>query len=1081
MNPNHHPYSLGGGPNLNLLDNMLMAAGFQATDQPIIPKPSLVPQYTYAQDMAMHQHAMNLVQPHVATSVPSDPVHVIVYQNEQQQQQQPISYKIPQLGTTVVAQDQFVVNEQAGQISRSNNHSSSSHSPATATSSRPTNPQLQAAHIQQPVRHIQSPAERKKDIVAQAMQEQKIFEENNAKLEPAQVKQEPGVVEPPPSSTVNNGNTTTTTPTTAGPDVKPVVTGVSEVKTPETTTASTQQRRPYQRTNYNRQQIMPRLQILEDEDDGMTCRLCLASFWYKSEIHEHLKTTHSIADPDKYDREEKEKKLRRIREEQQRIQLAKKQREERERRLREAKYGKSAGRGGKSGPGTIRLTSPGARPPQTPGQRPSFQYRDGAFICDLCKESFSDGNDMVTHWKSHVKKQQAEAGKGGKKGPGRGSGVRGRPPKGGRASRRDDSDSDGSPRKARRLARGGDSSTTASGKKGKGKRGDKGKPRWTAYLLWSTRKRRDVVVDHPDWTFAEIAKWISEEWKKVESDDKDELQKEAEEMNELGIRKLPRDDDGPDLEKETTDEDSDFEEGYRKKQKKPIMLKIKKDAEADGDGKSKKRAGRRTRKKDSDDSDNGSRSGGSDWEPEAEVQPPARSETRSGRQRKRPSFFQEFESQENNLDNILEEFEKQQKAESLKPRLPKPEPKEKKPRKPREKKPKIEPAVLEPQEEEVEVLRSGRTRKKARTTALTSFFASDDEDERGKGASSDDEDFEPPEEPEIEAIEDADDLIEDDDELMDDNDDEDADAGEGDDDALPRRKRKRDMELPPKKRGRPKKILTDAEIEEATRQAMDAKPVIEITKVPRPSAEKKEGEEEGGEPAKKTARKSMKSSQQENEGFKVRPTWVNEALTDSEDEDGNSKTKRLGVKKEPVEGQNNGEEDEGDDGEKQKEGSEKDKDDAAAKESHPVEETPEAEAEEESGANPLDDDENPLEEGDSNPLEENQDADDNPLGEADYSESVPMDSNPLDEEPEENGLPDPEEDPFATGGGAAAEPSEDPFDAVAGVGAAEGEAAPAPLDVPLTEEDLLTGPAHNLDDSQYKPDYNDSNFDEIFK
>ena len=29
MNPNHHPYGLGGGPNLNLLDNMLMAAGFQ--------------------------------------------------------------------------------------------------------------------------------------------------------------------------------------------------------------------------------------------------------------------------------------------------------------------------------------------------------------------------------------------------------------------------------------------------------------------------------------------------------------------------------------------------------------------------------------------------------------------------------------------------------------------------------------------------------------------------------------------------------------------------------------------------------------------------------------------------------------------------------------------------------------------------------------------------------------------------------------------------------------------------------------------------------------------------------------------
>lgn len=41
------------------------------------------------------------------------------------------------------------------------------------------------------------------------------------------------------------------------------------------------------------------------------------------------------------------------------------------------------------------------------------------------------------------------------------------------------------------------------------------------------------------------------------------------------------------------------------------------------------------------------------------------------------------------------------------------------------------------------------------------------------------------------------------------------------------------MALPPKKRGRPKNILTDAEVEEATRAAMAAKPVIEITRVPR--------------------------------------------------------------------------------------------------------------------------------------------------------------------------------------------------------------------------------------------------------
>merc|ERR1712098_743078 len=38
-----------------------------------------------------------------------------------------------------------------------------------------------------------------------------------------------------------------------------------------------------------------------------------------------------------------------------------------------------------------------------------------------------------------------------------------------------------------------------------------------------------------------------------------------------------------------------------------------------------------------------------------------------------------------------------------------------------------------------------------------------------------------------------------------------------------------------------------------------------------------------------------------------------------------------------------------------------------------------------------------------------------------------------------------------------------------------------PLGPPLSEEDLLTGPAHNLDDSSYKADYVDPNLDDIFK
>ena len=40
---------------------------------------------------------------------------------------------------------------------------------------------------------------------------------------------------------------------------------------------------------------------------------------------------------------------------------------------------------------------------------------------------------------------------------------------------------------------------------------------------------------------------------------------------------------------------------------------------------------------------------------------------------------------------------------------------------------------------------------------------------------------------------------------------------------------------------------------------------------------------------------------------------------------------------------------------------------------------------------------------------------------------------------------------------------------------------PAPGQQPLSDEDLLTGPAHNLDDTQYKADYVDPNLEDIFK
>ena len=59
---------------------------------------------------------------------------------------------------------------------------------------------------------------------------------------------------------------------------------------------------------------------------------------------------------------------------------------------------------------------------------------------------------------------------------------------------------------------------------------------------------------------------------------------------------------------------------------------------------------------------------------------------RTGRQRKRPSFFQDFENEEQNLDKILDEFEQQQieEAKNPKPKLEKKTPGSSRPRRKRE-------------------------------------------------------------------------------------------------------------------------------------------------------------------------------------------------------------------------------------------------------------------------------------------------------------------------------------------------------------------------------------------------------------
>jgi len=384
-----------------------------------------------------------------------------------------------------------------------------------------------------------------------------------------------------------------------------------------------------------RQQIMPRLQLLDDEDDGVTCRMCLQPFWYKSQLHDHLKSTHSITDPERYEKEEREKKLRRLREEQHRMALAQR--------------GRGGGPGGPMirgrggtmirGRGGVMISRGGIRRPMTTGPRPSFQYRDGSFICDLCKKSFSDGNDMVTHWKSHVKQQRANMGPGG---PSRGGSMirgRGRPSGGGRlpppskGPRGRPGRSKGRPGPPPKKGKAAKKGSGKKSKTGKAERSDKGRPRWTAYLLWSTRRRKEITGENESFTFAQIGRMISDEWKKVEGEALDKLKEEAEKLNFDGVRKPPgfegktrsrRDKSSGSDASESWSEDDDptFDETNVKK---PVMLKIKREQEE-----------------------------------------------RNTRQRKRPSFFQDYENEENNLDKMLDEFEQEQILEARTPREPRP-------------------------------------------------------------------------------------------------------------------------------------------------------------------------------------------------------------------------------------------------------------------------------------------------------------------------------------------------------------------------------------------------------------------------
>merc|ERR1719189_3438679 len=480
---------------------------------------------------------------------------------------------------------------------------------------------------------------------------------------------------------------------TKGEPTKPTTT--PKPSTSGTTPTSQTQTRTYNRSQ-PRTQIMLRLQLLDDEDDGLTCRLCLQTFWYRSHLNEHLSEAHSIADPSKYEREEREKKLRRIREEQQRMAMSKRQ------RLMQmsGRGGMVRGRGGmmmgRGGRGGLRPGMPGGRPMPT-GPRPSFQYRDGAFICDLCKKSFSDGNDMVAHWKSHVK-QQAKT-------------MRGNAAAAAAAAAREKKLMDKEMKrrgkgkhKTHLSSRGRPISKKSAGRKGRKKqRKDKGKPRWTAYLLWSTRRRKEIAQENPEYSFAQVGKSISEGWKEVAADKIEQLKEEAEHLNSKNVKKLPKVKDGSgsdDMTDYSEEEDPSFDETNLKK---PITERVER----------------------------------------------SMPERKSGRKQKRPSFFQEFEEEEDNLDKILDDFELEQIEEAKNPDAkPKPKPKPKnpgsRPRKRREPSPGHEE---EDEEVELETSRSGRVRKK---TKFYDYFNKEGGEEEVSGSDeSEDDDFNP----EVEGIE----------------------------------------------------------------------------------------------------------------------------------------------------------------------------------------------------------------------------------------------------------------------------------------------------------------------------------------
>ena len=251
-----------------------------------------------------------------------------------------------------------------------------------------------------------------------------------------------------------------------------------------------------------------RYQLSRDEDDGLTCRLCLQAFWFREELKKHLTDVHSFTEKDQ--EEERRRNVQRIMEQRRRIALAQ------QARIHGAQ---SLGGGIMRGRGGSISVSPG----MVPRPKFSFQYHDGGFICELCKKKFSDGNDMVKHWRTH----NSQRGRGAASTSGRGRG-RGRPPStdgssAGRGRGRGRKKSEKTLRREERMRK----------KEEKAKRRASSKrPQWTPYLMWSTRKRKKLMAKHPEWSFAEASKAISEGWKEVTMEEVERLEEEVFCLNE---------------------------------------------------------------------------------------------------------------------------------------------------------------------------------------------------------------------------------------------------------------------------------------------------------------------------------------------------------------------------------------------------------------------------------------------------------------------------------------------------------------------------------------------------------------------